>query len=198
MRNYVDPGNHVVSEDFSSMIIHKKLIAFAARYPEAVNSLTADGVQSLKLEYLVRFAEFASLFLIFPLRTSSWKSADELADKYIKEKPKAIHDALYNLSDVMMENIQILTDKNTGEHDLYLDIHALKEFCIAAGFRPRGDYGWGDDSGRTPKKPTPTKSGPSKAASLKKGKQTATSLKQSRFKELLDIFRPGGKPEVEK
>ena len=134
MRNYVDPGNHVVSEDFSTMIIRKKLIAFAAKYPEAVNSLTPTGMQSLKLEYLVRFAEFAGLILIFPLRSSNWKSADELSDTYIKAKPAAIHEALHNLSEAMMENIQILTDKNTGEHDLYLNTRAVQDFAIRAGF----------------------------------------------------------------
>ena len=92
---------------------------------------------------------------------------------------------------VAVGNIEQWTNQKTGEPELCLKDSAIKEFCKKSGLTPKPDPNEAKAKQKATKKPTASKKSESvKTTALKKGKKNAeASLKQSRMKELLGIFR---------
>ena len=157
------------------------------------NPHTGEPELCLKLTAIPEFCDKAKLKYV-GIKDKNWKNAEELARIYIKATPTAIYEAMEHLSSRMKKDIQTLVNLDTGKRDLCLNALAIYEFCKQSGLSPRSgkdDPDWGSDAGKTknPKKSTATKTGSKKAESMKKGKTNVASLKESRLKEFLGIFR---------
>ena len=137
---------HVDGLDKTVELINEKLKKFhdkyATKYPNAVKVEDAGKNRksySLNLKYIQLFCKASNFTLIIPLKTKDWKNVRELALHYIDADPEIISAALNKLTTSLFESIQALTNPETGEHELCLNIAGIQKFCEKTHLKPKAN-----------------------------------------------------------